>query len=242
MTNTYVLVHGAWMGKFCWTEVVSRLETLGNTVLTLDLPAHGDDTTPAENVSLDSYRDAVLNVIGDRNNVILVGHSMAGMVISAVAEVIPAQLKSLVYLCAYLPQNGETLYQLSEEDKESLTGHYWRQENPESYSPAWIAAEGIVEVFGADCPDQYQALIVKKHRQEPLAPMVTPITLTKERYDTVPRFYIETLADRTVSHQLQTLMLSRVTVQKRFQLSSSHCPFFSVPDQLVAYITSGGSI
>jgi pimeloyl-ACP methyl ester carboxylesterase len=240
MTNTYVLVHGAWMGKFCWTEVVSRLETLGNTVITLDLPAHGDDTTPAENVSLDSYRDAVLNVIDDRNNIILVGHSMAGMVISAVSEAIPTQLKALVYLCAYLPQNGESLYQLSGEDKESLVGNYWRQEHPENYSPAWIASEGIVEVFGADCSPEDQTQIVSKHRQEPLPPMVTPATLTAERYGMVPRYYIETLDDRAVSHQLQILMLSRVAVHQRFQLPSSHSPFFSMPDRLVACLTEIG--
>ncbi|PSB30788.1 alpha/beta fold hydrolase [Stenomitos frigidus] len=235
--HTYVLVHGSWMGKFCWVEVVPRLETLESTVLTLDLPAHGDDPTPAENASLDGYRDAVLNVIGDRHNIILVGHSMAGMVISAVAEAIPAQIRSLVYLCAYLPQNGENLYQLSSEDQESLVGTYWRQEHPESYSPAWVAPEGVVKVFGADCPPQYQELILQKHRPEPVPPLATPIALTAARYGTVPRFYIETLEDRTVSHQLQTLMLSRAGVQKRFQLSSSHCPFFSVPDQLVAHLT-----
>lgn len=82
--DTYVLVHGSWMGKFCWAEVVPMLEALGSAVLTLDLPAHGDDSTPSEKASLDGYRDAVLAVIGDRNDVTLVGHSMAGMVISAV--------------------------------------------------------------------------------------------------------------------------------------------------------------
>jgi pimeloyl-ACP methyl ester carboxylesterase len=238
--NTYVLVHGSWLGKFCWAEVVPMLETMGNTVITVDLPAHGDDLTPPEQVSLDSYRDAVLAVVGDRNNIILVGHSMAGMVISAVAEAIPAQLKALAYLCAYLPQSGENLYQLATEDKESLAGRYWRQEYPENYSPAWIASEGIAEVFGADCPPQLQELLVKKHRPEPIPPLATPITLTEDRYGSVPRYYIETLQDRTVSHQLQTLMLSRVSVKQRFQLPSSHCPFFSMPSQLVNYLTKLG--
>ncbi len=233
----YVLVHGAWMGKFCWAEVVPRLEALGNTVLTVDLPAHGDDPTPLENASSEGYRDAVLALIGDRDNITLVGHSMAGMVISAVAEAIPAQLKALVYLCAYLPRNGESLYQLSMEDKQSLAGKFWRQEHPENYSPAWIASDGIVEVFGADCPPQYQELLMKRHRPEPVPPFATPVALTEAQYGRVPRYYIETLADRTVSHQLQTLMLSRVSVQQRFQLASSHCPFFSMPDQLVAYLT-----
>jgi pimeloyl-ACP methyl ester carboxylesterase len=100
--NTYVLIHGSWLGKFCWTEVTSRLEALGNNVLTLDLPAHGEDSTLPENASLESYRDEVINLIGDRTDVILVGHSMAGVVISEVAEAIPDRLKALVYLCAYL--------------------------------------------------------------------------------------------------------------------------------------------
>jgi pimeloyl-ACP methyl ester carboxylesterase len=237
-TNNYVLIHGAWLGKFCWAEVTPRLEALGNNVLTIDLPAHGDDSTPPENTSLEGYRDTVLGLIGDRTDVILVGHSMAGVVISAVAEAIPDRLKSLVYVCAYLPRSGESLYQLSSEDQESLVGKYWRQEHSEQNSPAWVATEGIVEAFGADCPPQYQDLLVKRHRPEPVPPMATPITLTEARYGSVPRYYIETLFDHAVSHQLQTLMLSRVNVRKRFQLSSSHCPFFCMPDRLVDCLTT----
>jgi len=94
------------------------------------------------------------------------------------------------------------------EDKESLAGNYWRQENPENYSPVWISTEGIVEVFGSDCPPQYQELLIEKHCPEPVPPFATPVTLTEDRYGSVPRHYIETLQDRTVSHQLQTLMLS----------------------------------
>jgi alpha-beta hydrolase superfamily lysophospholipase len=41
--NTFALVHGAWMGKFCWAEVAAKLEAMGHAVLTLDLPAHGPD-------------------------------------------------------------------------------------------------------------------------------------------------------------------------------------------------------
>jgi pimeloyl-ACP methyl ester carboxylesterase len=235
--KTYVLIHGSWLGKFCWTEVVPILEKLGHTALTIDLPAHGEDGTPSENASLDGYRDAVIAAIGDRTDVILVGHSMAGVVISAVAEAIPDRLKSLVYLCAYLPRSGESLYQLTSEDQESLVGQYWRQAHPEQYSPAWVATEGIVETFGADCPPQYQDVLVKRHRPEPVPPLATPVTLTETRYGSVPRDYIETLADHAVSHQLQTLMLSRVSVRQRFQLPSSHCPFFSMPDRLVDCLT-----
>ena len=64
--NTYVLVHGAWLGKFCWAKVVAILEAMGHAVLALDLPAHGDDATLPEKTSLASYRDAVIGLIGDR--------------------------------------------------------------------------------------------------------------------------------------------------------------------------------
>jgi pimeloyl-ACP methyl ester carboxylesterase len=238
MNNIYVLVHGSWLGKFCWTKVVTLLEAMGHTALTIDLPAHGDDTTLPENTSLDSYRDAVVAAIDDRTDIILVGHSMAGIVISAVAEAIPDRIQALVYLCAYLPRSGESLYQLSSEDKNSLVGKYWRQEHPERYSPAWVAEEGIMQVFGADCSLDDREQLVTRHRPEPVPPLATPVTLTAERYGSVPRYYIETLQDLAVSHQLQTQMLSRVSVRQRFELPSSHCPFFSMPDRLVAYLTN----
>lgn len=98
--DTYVLVQGAWTGKFCWAEVAPQLEAAGHTALTLDLPRHGGDSTPLEIVTLERYCEAVLELMGDRTNVVLVGHSMAGMIISAVAEAIPTQLKALVFICA----------------------------------------------------------------------------------------------------------------------------------------------
>lgn len=234
MTETYVLVHGAWMGKFCWADVASRLETAGHTVLTLDLPAHGEDTLAPNAVTLENYRDAIIRLIGDRHDVILVGHSMGGMPISIVAEAIPDQLKALVFICAYLPRDGESLLQLSQEDQESHIGSYWRQEDPEHYSPPWIAPEGIVDVFCADCSPEIQATVKTHHRPEPVPPFVTPVALTDTNYGSVPRYYIETLDDHAVSHQLQTLMLSRVSVARRFQLPSSHSPFFSMPDRLTS--------
>ncbi|MBD2164592.1 alpha/beta fold hydrolase [Calothrix membranacea FACHB-236] len=240
MTNTYVLVHGAWLGKFCWDDLVSKLEAAGHTAVTLDLPGHGDDTTPANAITLESYRDAIIQTIGDRTNVILVGHSMAGLPISLVAEAIPQQLKALVFVCAYLPRNGESLLQLSQEDKDSHVGSYWRQDNPEQYSPPWIAAEGIVDVFCADCSPEVQEIVKSRHRPEPLAPFVTPVELTEANYGSVPRYYIETLNDHAVSHQLQTLMLSRVNVNKSFQLSASHSPFLSMPDRLATCLTEIG--
>jgi pimeloyl-ACP methyl ester carboxylesterase len=230
--KTYVLVHGSWMGKFAWDEIKPRLEKAGNMVITLDLPGHGDDPTTTDKLSLEGYKQAVIAAIGTRKEVILVGHSFGGVVISSVAEEIPAQLSKLVFVAGYLPRNGESAYSLSGEDKGSKVGSYWTQADPQNYSPASIKPEGIVEVFCADCPDKYKQLLVAKHRPEAVTPIGTPVALTEKNYSSVPRYYVETLKDNTISHDLQTLMLSRVSVAKRYQLNASHSPFFSQPDKL----------
>jgi pimeloyl-ACP methyl ester carboxylesterase len=229
---TYVLVHGSWMGQYAWSEIKPRLERAGQTVITLDLPGHGDDPTPAGKLSLEGYKQAVIAAIGTRKDVVLVGHSFGGVVISSVAEAIPGQLAKLVFVAGYLPRSGESAYSLSGEDKGSLVGQFWTQADPQNYSPASIKADGIVNVFCADCPDQYKKLLVSKHRPEAVPPIGTPVALTDKNYGSVPRYYIETLKDNTISHDLQTLMLSRVSVAKRWQLDTSHSPFFSQPDKL----------
>jgi pimeloyl-ACP methyl ester carboxylesterase len=222
--KTYVLVHGAWSGKYVWNASKTMLERRGETVITLDLPSHGDDQTPLEQATLEGYKQAVINAIGERSNVILVGHSFGGMVISAVGEAVPEKISKLVYVAAYLPRNGESLFGLSQEDKNSKVGMYWNQT---SQTAASIKAEGIVEVFCADCRTVTQRTLVRKHRPEALAPLGTPVTLTAERFGKIPRYYIETLQDNAVSNQLQKRMLSRTSVVASVELNTSHSPFLS---------------
>ena len=140
----------------------------------MELPGHGADQTPAEALSLTSYVDAVVEALPSEGPVVLVGHSMAGIVISAVAERVPDRVSKLVYIAAYLPRDGESLYQLSQTDTGSLVPRYWRQEQPETYSPAWIDRDGIVAVFGADCSEADQQFLLTTHKPEALGPLATP--------------------------------------------------------------------
>src|SRR5215831_7941965 len=83
----FVLVHGAWHGAWAWYRVRALLEADGHTVSVLDLPSHGIDRTPAKGVTLADYVNAVVAVVdAAAEPVVLVGHSMAGVVISSVAE------------------------------------------------------------------------------------------------------------------------------------------------------------
>lgn len=119
--STFVLVHGAWHGGWCWDKVFPLLREAGHRVLTVDLPGHGTDTTATSQVTLQDYTDHLCRVLDNESEqVILVGHSMGGLVITQTAEYRPEQIQLLVYLCAFLPENGQTLLQILERDnKES---------------------------------------------------------------------------------------------------------------------------
>src|ERR1700760_2787584 len=85
--KTYVLVHGAWQAPYVWDSVQSLLVKQGNTVAVVELPGHGSDQTAPSAISLNTYTTTVLNAISILpGKVILVGHSLGGMIISAVAE------------------------------------------------------------------------------------------------------------------------------------------------------------
>jgi pimeloyl-ACP methyl ester carboxylesterase len=231
-----VLVHGAWMGAGVWRATAQALAASGHEVLAPELPAHGADPTPANEATLLRYVESVTATIGDRRNVVRVGHSFGGIVISAVAETAPERLRRLVYLAAYLPQSGESAYALSQRDPASLVGRYWRQEDPSRYSPASIAREGIVETFCADCAPAEAAWLVANHRAEPVPPLATPVALSAARFGSVPRAYILTSQDRTISPSLQRAMAAAAGIAAPVELPTGHAPMLSAPDALAAAI------
>lgn len=232
MKQTIVLVHGAWMDAGAWYKVTPLLEAKGYDVIEVNLPGHGKDQTPYEKITLGSYVESVRKAIGSKNNVILVGHSMAGIVISEVAEQIPSQIDRLVYVAAYLPRNGESLYQLSSQDKDSHIGKYWHQDDPQHYSPASIAKDGIKECFAADAPRSDIDYLITNHKADALGPMATPVALTDANFGSVKKVYIHTTMDNAVSHSLQQTMVGNGKIDRVYSLNSSHSPFFSQPEKL----------
>lgn len=232
---TVVLVHGAWADAHAWYRLQPLLEAKGFEVVTVNLPAHGPDTTPIENVQFSSYVNAVKTAIGERTGVILVGHSMAGMVISQVAEDTPQQIGTLVYLGAYLPLDGQDLYHLSQTDTGSSFGKYLR---PNASGTALILAkEGIKGAVAQDVTSSEDIAWLASQKPEPIAPFATPVHLTQERFGAVPKVYIHTTQDHTVSYPFQQAMVASSTgIVKTYTVESSHVPFLTVPDALADVI------
>ncbi|MDN3548859.1 alpha/beta fold hydrolase [Mucilaginibacter aquaedulcis] len=233
--QTIVIVPGAWSDPSAWAFVEPLLKAKGFDVITVNLPGHGKDSTSFANISLQSYVDAVKTAIGEKDNIILVGHSMAGIIISQVAEDMPGQIKKLVYVAAFLPKTGESLLTLAQTDADAHVGKYL-QINKETGS-ADIAKNGIIDAFAADAPQPVQEIVVASVKAEPLAPLATPVNLTDARFGSVVKIYIHTLNDHTVSYKLQQKMVAATNVKKEYSLNSSHTPFLSMPDKLAEIIS-----
>jgi pimeloyl-ACP methyl ester carboxylesterase len=109
--TTYLLVHGAWHHGQAWERVVPWLVSAGHQVLAPSLTGYGDKAhLLGPEVGLDTHVDDVVGLIleQDLTEVVLVGHSYAGLVISSVANEVPGRIAQLVYLDAMVPEDGES--------------------------------------------------------------------------------------------------------------------------------------
>lgn len=109
---TFVLIHGAWHGGWCWKKVADQLRSDGYTVLAPTLTGLGERAHLLNpDINLDTHIQDVVAVLEyeDLNNVVLVGHSYGGMVITGVAGKVANRISQLVYLDAFLPENGKAL-------------------------------------------------------------------------------------------------------------------------------------
>lgn len=229
----FVLIHGAWHGGWCWDKVAALLRDAGHTVVTPDLPGHGSDTTPLDEIGLESYVDRTLEVLdAQAEPVILTGHSMGGLVITQASELRPDRIKALVYVTAFMPRHGESLSQLSLNDQESLLNQ--NREIDRERGIMWVRPEAHREVFYHDCSDEDAAraaqLLVPAVA---IKPNTTPVRTTADGFGRIPKYYVECLQDRAIRPHTQRLMYQNTPCQRVFTLDASHSPFFSMPEELV---------
>jgi len=226
--SSFVLVHGAWHGGWCWEKVVAALEKRGHRASSPDLPAHGQDPTPPRDVSLDRYARSVCEVIeGHDEPVVLVGHSMGGLVISRVAELAPKRIRKLVYLAALVPRDGE-----------SIAGVTVAPELLDCLLPSEdglttrLPREHLREIFYADCSAEDVERAASRLCAQPIPVLLETAQLSAARFGSVPRIYIECLQDRAVPLDCQRKMSAAHRFHAVHSLESSHSPSFSMPNEL----------
>jgi pimeloyl-ACP methyl ester carboxylesterase len=232
---TYILVHGAWHGAWCWRKLVPLLEREGHTAIAPDLPGHGQDRTPIAEVSFRAYTDRICEIIDSRTEpVILVGHSMAGAIISQAAEYRAERVKALVYLCAYLLRDGESLTQAAKRDSGSKAP-------PNLVFSADRTAmtfreDAIHDILYTGCSAEDAAWAKSQLVPQATRLWAAPLQLTEARFGQVPRVYIECLRDQAISLSLQRQMCAALPCREVLSLDTGHSPFLSAPEELAGLL------
>jgi pimeloyl-ACP methyl ester carboxylesterase len=235
--STYVLIHGAWHGAWCWKNVIPLIEKKGHKVLAPDLPGHGDDNRPIAEITLQAYTDRVCQILDEQSDpVILVGHSMGGVVITQTAEYRPEKIKKLVYVTGFLLQNGEFLLQHAEQDTEALVLPNLIMS--EDQSNAAVKEDALKQAFYADCSDEDIEFAKARLVPQAAAPFGTPVSTTEENFGRVPRAYIYCLQDRAISPSIQEKLFKALPCEKVISMNTSHSPFFSAPKELANHLLS----
>ena len=233
----YVLVHGAWHGSWCWEKVVPILREAGHEVVAPDLPGHGEDQTPAAEVTLAAYAERVCDILDEQPEpVVLVGHSMGGLVISEAAERRPEKIGLLVYLTGFLLPNGRTLLETGQTDEEAIV--LSNIDVDEEKGIVSIRKDAAKDAFYGDCSEEDVENAKERLIPQPLAPLATPVGVSEENFGRVRRAYIECLQDRAIGPATQKRMYTELPCEKVVSMETSHSPFLSAPEELVRHLIS----
>jgi pimeloyl-ACP methyl ester carboxylesterase len=240
--KTYILVHGAWHGAWTWEKVIPLLQANGDKAIAIDLPGHGKDSARTSEITLDDYVNAVVKTANDqKGKIILVGHSMAGIVISQASEKLGRdKISALVYLDAFLPRDGESLFSLVEATLKNLTpdlGKPLLVENiivSDDHKTNSVNPEMAAQIFYHDCSKEDQKFALSRITKEPIAPLATPVHLTEYIYGSIPKYFVLCTETRDMN---KTFLSTHVACKKVYKLASSHSPFFSMPEKLVSILS-----
>jgi pimeloyl-ACP methyl ester carboxylesterase len=223
---TFVLVHGSCAGSVVWRQLAPRLRKAGHEVYAPTLTGIGARKhLLSREIDLDTHIQDVIGVIDDADlsDIVLAGHSYGGMVISGVADRVPEKLASLVYLDAFVPENGQSLFNGLPPDMilATVPGEDWLIAPPNSAS------------FGLKHPEVI-ALWESKSGPHPLATLTQPLQLTGGIGRVKQKMYI--LATDPARH---TQSYDKVKNNPGWTVHTLPCTHFiqlEMPDELAAIL------
>lgn len=219
---TAVLVHAAWADASSWNKVVPSLQNRGLQVRSAQIPL----TSLEDDVA--TVKRLLHQVDGP---VVLVGHSYAGAVITAAGSDNP-QVRSLVYIAAIAPDEGETVGELFHRAEPSPNTR--PQLAPDEEGFLWVAPGGFASAVAPDAPqDETELMLVNQH---PIALKCLGEPMTAPAWRQKPSWFLVAEKDRMISAAVQRFMAERMSARVR-SCNVDHTPLASNPDSVVRLIT-----
>jgi pimeloyl-ACP methyl ester carboxylesterase len=223
---TYVIVHGAWGGSWAFKEVDSLMTAEGHVVYRPSLTGQGERVHLASpEITLSTHINDVVNMIlfEKLTDIVLVGHSYGGMVITGVAERIPERIRKLVYLDALLPVDGESLVSAMPGGGEWLKS----MEKEGMIVPAWVRPE---QPYPKDVPQS-------------LKTFTEPLSLKNAAAKSLPGVYILTIdPGKTAAEDDFAAFAKRARDRgyKYIEMIADHNPQWSKPRELAELLLEAG--
>jgi len=225
--KTFVLIHGSWHGGWCWRRVADQLERKGHKVYAPTLTGLGERShLMSALITLDTHITDIVNVIKweGLDNIVLVGHSYAGFVISGVAERALSSISSIVFLDAFLPENGQMVVDLAPPDLRATS----------------LAAAAKNEVarpvpsaqrFGVNEKDQ--PWVDSKMTPQPALVSLQPIALSGARDRIAKKTYIRATSFPLLAFDMHLEKVKSDPNWRTYELACGHDIMVDMPDRLV---------
>jgi pimeloyl-ACP methyl ester carboxylesterase len=213
--SSIVLVHGAWADGSCWSNVILPLQGQGLNVICAPIPL----TTLTNDI-------AALNQALERTDgpVVLAGHAYAGAVIAGVSN---ERVKSLVYVAALAPDQGETVAKVFYRDEPHSESPKLA---PDPHGFLWMAEDGFRRAVAHKASMEQTSIMAAVQRPIALACIQEPAPMPA--WKTKPSWYLLAEEDRMINPKTQRFMADRMGAKVRAH-PADHTPMYTEPNLVV---------
>ena len=240
MGKTFVLIHGSWHGGWAWQAVIRHLEAKGQRAYAPTLAGHEPG---AERIGIthQDYVDSVVSFIKqhDLQDVILVGHSFGGSVISRAVAYLPNRIKRLIFLDAFVLEDGQSVFDIL---PVAFTGliNQLAQASPDNTS--LLPWEIWRDHFIQDAPEEVARVLWEQRVPSPNQPNVEKLDLKAFYALNIPRSFIYCRQDLTLPPgAFHPQMSSRLGTFKLVEMDGSHEVMFTRPAELAEKLLEASS-
>lgn len=224
-SKTFVLTHGAWCGGWCWRRVADLLEAKGHKVYTPTLTGLGERSHLINGgITLDTHIMDVVNLFAweQLTDVVLVSHSYGGFVASGAIERVQSSISAVAYVDAFLPQNGESLFDLRPKDQPVAQFGHAKDEIGIPPPPA--------RAFNVNQKDQ--AWVDAKMTPQPIGTFTSQITLSGARNSIQKKAYIRSTGYENPRYDSYFAAAKADPAWRTAQIDSGHAMMIDAPTQL----------
>ena len=228
----FLLVHGAWHGSWCMQALADALRARGHPAEAIDLPRRPDGKSTAfeTEASLEGDRDHVVGkVLSGDEPAIVVGHSLAGLILPMLAKPCGTRLAGLVYLCAYRPRPGESATSIETGFGGAVMKPYFQR----AHDGAAIAlTHGAAPLLYHDVPDDLAQDAFARLTPQPKRLFLDPAIYDEADLEGIRQLYCLCRDDRVISAARQRAMVSSHPAIETIEIACGHSPFLSQPEAL----------